>query len=105
MRARMRSPRCNCSRCPAEYATDDPFEDVVTLFDGLFLSALLIPLLRVGLDGVADWPLSAVDAGHAASLDQSADLAERALSLGRDYIEVMGLATLDASVSARPTTL
>ena len=57
IRARMRSPRCNCCRCPAVYATDDPFEDAVVLFDGLLLSVLLIPLLRVGLGGIEDWPL------------------------------------------------
>ena len=56
MRARMRRPRCICSRCSAVCA-DDSFEDVATPFDGLFLSALFIPLLRVGLGGIADWPL------------------------------------------------
>ncbi len=36
--------------------------------------------------------LSAVAAGHPASMNQSGDLGERALSLGRDYIDVNGVA-------------
>ena len=57
MRARMRRPRRKVSRCSAEYAAADPLEDVVTLFEGLFLSAPFIPLLRVGLGGIAHCPL------------------------------------------------
>ena len=62
----MRSPRRSCARCLAVYVVGDPFEDVATLCDGLLLSVLLIPLLRVGLGGIAGW-LSAVDAGYLAS--------------------------------------
>ena len=68
MRAKMRSPSCSCSRCSAVYTAAEPFEGAVTLFEGLFLSALLIPLLRVGLGGIADW-LTAVVAKCPASLD------------------------------------
>ena len=88
MRAKMRSPCRNCARRSAVYATDDPFEDVVALFDGLFLSALLIPLLRSGIGEIADW-FTAVAAGHPASMDQSGDLGERAVSLGRHYAPVV----------------
>ena len=82
IRARMRNPCRNCSCCPAVYATDDPFEDVVDALGGLFLSALLIPLPRVGLGGIADW-LTAVATGYPVAIYQSAGLEERALSLAR----------------------
>lgn len=49
--------------------------------------------------------LSAVDAGCPAPFDQSGDLGERAVSLGRDYIDVMGLAAIDVSASSYETLL
>ena len=87
IRARMRRPRRSVSRCSAEYAAADPLEDVVTLFEGLFLSALLIPLsMQVSAGLQTD--LSAFAAGIPASMDQSADLEGRALSLRGDYTHV-----------------
>ena len=98
MRARMRNPCCNCARCVTVYATDDPFKDVVVLFDGFLLSALLTPLLRAGLGGMQADP-SAVAAKQLAAIDQSADLGERAISLGGHYSDVMWLAAIGVSAS------
>ena len=90
MRARIRSPLRICSRCSDVYAAADPFEDVGTLLEGLFLSALLIRSSRQVSAGL-QIGLTAVAAGLPASMDQSAGLDERALSPGRDYIHVMVL--------------
>ena len=62
MRARMRKPWRICFLCSAVYPGKVPLGDVGTHLVGFLLSALLIPLLRIGLGGMqAD--LSAVDAG------------------------------------------
>ena len=85
MRARVRRPCFNCRRCSVVYADDDISDDMRAHI-GFFLSVLLIPLLRAGLGGMqAD--LSAVAAKQLAAMYQSADLGERAVSLGRDYID------------------
>ena len=91
MRARMRSPWRICARCLDVYAADDPLGDVGSHV-GFFLLARLIPLLRVGLGGIADWPLRCRCWMSGAHEDQSEGLEERALFLGGDYIDVMGLA-------------
>ena len=90
MRARMRSPRCIRSRCSAVYAVDDFFGELGLCMDVPSLPAFLIPLLQPGLGGIADW-LTAVGCRTPTSIVQSAALEERALSLGRDYMHVMGL--------------
>ncbi len=50
MRARMRSPRCIRSRCPAVYAVDDCFGELGMRVDSIFLPAFLIPLLLARRD-------------------------------------------------------
>ena len=57
MRAKMRSPRCIRSRCSAVFAVDDFFGELGMRVDGLFLSALLIPLLLAWRGGMEGSPL------------------------------------------------
>ena len=53
MRARMRSPRCICSRCSIVYAADDLFGDIGAHVVR-FPVVLLIPLLQAGLGEIAN---------------------------------------------------
>ena len=87
MRARMRSPRCIRSRCSAVYAGDDFLGEPGMRVGVLFLSAFLIPILPVQV--LAGWQaaLSVHAYGFLVFSDQSVGLENRALSLGRDFMD------------------
>ena len=89
MRARIRSPRCSCSRCLGVYATAVRLGGAGTHVLFLLL-VLVIPLLQSRFGGIAVWPLRRCRQTSGFH-DQSADLENRALSPGRAFINEIGL--------------
>ena len=79
----MRKPWRICSRCSVVYPGEVPLGDGETPGDGLSLTDLLIPLLLADIGGMHKPISPPLTPDVRRPLGQSADLGERAVSLGR----------------------